>query len=418
MKNIVITNAYTWDNKGDAGILLGIIESLKKVYDDDVEFNVLSFTPDKDKTKYCVDKSIKNVYSNILNPRPYKHTKIGKLYAIIKLFFKMIYLQFMLKFCKEKLIKKNETFRIMNNSDIIVVCGGGFLGGKKFDSLMHLFQIYANTKFDKPVIVMGTSIEPIESTFIKKSTENILKRVDFIYARETITYEYLKTFLDEDKFTLIPDMAFMLKDIKEKNKIVELKNEKNLLIGITVRKWNFPNSSNPAQCMENYLNSVTSCMESIIEEKNAIFVFIPQVIVEYGNDTDIAKLIKEKISDKYKDRIIIIEDDLSPIELKTLIWNLDFFVGTRMHSNIFATSMGVPTVAIAYEKKTNGIMQTVGLQDYVVEINDISKEKLKEKIELMIQNSDEIRKQLDEKIKLIRAEISDKIEIVLKNKGE
>ena len=37
---IVITNAYTWYNKGDAGILLATIDVLKKVYKD-AEFSIL-----------------------------------------------------------------------------------------------------------------------------------------------------------------------------------------------------------------------------------------------------------------------------------------------------------------------------------------------------------------------------------------
>ena len=415
MKKITITNAYTWYNKGDAGILLGIINTLKEFYKNDVEFKILSFTPDEDKKRYCKDSTINDVYSNVLNPRPYKHTKIGKFYAIIKLFFRMIYLWIMLKFGKEKLVNSEESFKAMEESDIIVVCGGGFLGGKKFDSLMHLFQIYANTKFNKPVIIMGTSIEPIKNKIIKRYTEKVLKKVDYVYAREKITFDYLKSFMDKDKYALIPDMAFMLEDKKEKSQLIDFKKDNNILIGITVRKWNFPNSENPKKSMENYINAVTKCMEKNIKEKNAIFVFIPQVIVEYGDDTLVAKEIKKRITNENKDKFIILEEDLSPVELKTTIWNLDYFIGTRMHSNIFATTMGVPTVAIAYEKKTNGIMQTVGLDKYIVEIDEITEEKLEEKLDELIQNNEEIRKRLDKKIIEIREKIKQKIEIVFKN---
>ena len=93
---------------------------------------------------------------------------------------------------------------------------------------------------------------------------------------------------------------------------------------------------------------------------------------------------------------------------------MDYFVGTRMHSNIFATSMAVPTTAIAYEKKTNGIMETVGLQNYVVEINDITAEELYNKVEDMIINEKKIRIQLSSKINDIHKEILKKIEKVVK----
>ena len=178
-KTITITNAYTWYNKGDAGILLATIDTLKKIYSK-AEFNILSFTPDVDRKNYCKDSSIKEVYSNILNPHPYKKGKVGKTIAIIKLFFKMIYIQFGLTFFRKATINKYESLTALQNSDIIIVCGGGFLGGKKFDSLMHIYQIYVDTLFNKPVYVMGTSVEPIKNRFIKYFTDKVLKKVDFL----------------------------------------------------------------------------------------------------------------------------------------------------------------------------------------------------------------------------------------------
>ena len=62
MKKITITNGYTWYNKGDAGILLGTVNAIKDIYGNDVEINILSFTPEEDKKRYCRDKNIKNVF--------------------------------------------------------------------------------------------------------------------------------------------------------------------------------------------------------------------------------------------------------------------------------------------------------------------------------------------------------------------
>lgn len=415
MKKITITNAYTWYNKGDAGILLGIVETLKKIYNNDVEFTILSFTPDEDRKRYCEDSSIKNVYSNILNPHPYKHTKIGKIIAIFKLFFKMLKLQFLMKFNLKKTIKNNEILNALNESDIIIVCGGGFLGGKKFDSLQHLYQIYINTKFNKPVYLMGTSIEPIKNKIIKYFTEKILKKLDYIFARETITEKYLSEFMPKDKYTLIPDMAFMLENAKIEFPFVEeLRNNSNVLIGITMRNWNFPNVQDKTRAKENYINQMKDFMEHYIETKDAIFIFIPQVIVSYASDTDIAVEIKNKMQAKYKNNFIIRNDDWSPLEIKALIGNLDFFVGTRMHSNIFATSMYVPTLAIAYEKKTNGIMETVRQEEYIEEIDNINSESMKKKFNKLIENKDKVHEELIKVRKRIIEEIMTKTKIIFK----
>lgn len=257
---------------------------------------------------------------------------------------------------------------------------------------------------------MGTSIEPITNRFVKKVTEKILKKVDFIYAREVITFEYLKEFLPNDKFELIPDMAFMLEDVKIKLDYVNnWKKEYHNIYGITVRKWEFPEESNGMELFENYKKELAKFIEYKSEKDNSLFVFVPQVIVEYGNDANVAKEIRNLLQDKYKKHFVILEDDIHPNEVKQLIWNFDFFIGTRMHSNIFATSMGVPTIAIAYEKKTNGIMHTVKLDDYVLEMKSITFEDLKKISDLQIKNESEIRKNLKNIIVKIRGEIFDKI---------
>lgn len=411
---IVITNAYTWYNKGDAGILLATIDVLKKVYKD-AEFSILSFAPDTDRIKYSTDKSIKEVESNILNPHPYKHTKIGRILAIGKLFFKMLQMQIGLKLFRKNTIKKNKSLELLENADIIVVCGGGFLGGKKLDSLMHIYQIYVDTLFKKPVYVMGNSIEPISNKVVKKYTEGVLKRVDYIFAREKITEEYLKKILPFNKFCRIPDMAFSLEDKEyEFDYMDKLKKENDIIIGITVRNWNFPNVKDKNKAKENYLKAVADSMDFIIEKYNSVFVFVPQVIVEFGDDTETAKEIKKIM--KNSNKFVIRNDDYSPYEIKAMASNCDYFIGTRMHSNIFATSMKIPTTAIAYEKKTNGIMETVNMSDYVVEIDTITKEELIKTIEKMINDREEIIKTLNKRIPEIRKEIEEKTIKVLKGR--
>lgn len=410
---IVITNAYTWFNKGDAGILLATIECLKKIYGQNVEFNILSFTPLEDKKRYCTDKKIKNVYSNVLNPHPYKHTKLGKIIAIVKLFFSMIYQLLMSKLNINHLVKKYDNYKVLYEADLIVICGGGFLGGKKFDSIMHLFQIYINTIFNKKNIMMGTSIEPVSNKFLKNITEKILNRVDYIFAREIYTFNYLKEFMNYDKFTLIPDMAFMLDEIYEKdNNIEKYKKCGKKIYGLTVRNWNFPNEKDPKQKMEQYLYSIANLICEKTKNNEAVFVFVPQVIVDYGNDADVANEIMEMLPKNIKKNFIIVTDDLSPTEIKKLIGNFDFFIGTRMHSNIFATSMRIPTIAIAYEKKTNGIMHMLGLDDYVIEMNNISYEKIKSVLKLAEENKKNIVKNLNEKISLIKQEIMEKLKVI------
>lgn len=404
MKKIVITNAYTWYNKGDAGILLGIVNTLKEIYSDDIEITVLSFTPEEDKKRYCVDETIVDVKSNILNPFPYKKTKTGKIFAIAKLVLKMISIYLGLKLFKNIVIKKIDSLKSLSEADEIIVCGGGFLGGKKYDSLMHVFQIYVNTLFKVPVILLGASVEPMKSGLIKYYTEKTLLKLDEIYARETITYSILEGIIAKDKLFLIPDMAFMLEEGIVRGKYMSNLSEKAAIyVGITVRDWNFPNLPDRRIAQENYEKSLADAMEFIYDKYDAHFIFIPQVIAETNNDLLTAVKIQERLCNP--EIFKIMDDDMSPLEIKGFISNLDFFIGTRMHSNIFATSMNCPTLAIAYEKKTNGIMETVGMTEYILEIDDITTESIIQKFDKLVLNKNDIKSNLSKNIITIKENV-------------
>ena len=54
-----------------------------------------------------------------------------------------------------------------------------------------------------------------------------------------------------------------------------------------------------------------------------------------------------------------------PSEMKWLIARLDWFCGTRMHACIAGLSSGVPTAAIAYSLKTQGVFESCGVGDAV-----------------------------------------------------
>ncbi|MZK52737.1 polysaccharide pyruvyl transferase family protein [Clostridium beijerinckii] len=412
-RKITITNGYTWYNKGDAGILLGTVNAIKQIFGENVEINILSFTPNEDRIRYCKDKNVKNVYSNILNPFPVRKTFFYKSIAILKLFFNMSIHFFKFNVLRNKFINNQDNLKVLKDSDLIVVCGGGFLGGKKLNSFIHLYQMYVNSKFDKPTILWGTSIEPFKNVILKKYTIRRIKELNHVFPRETITNDLLSDIIEKSKCTLIPDMAFMLENIqKEFKEVTELRKRFDNVFGLTVREWHFPNSEDKNKSRENYIISITKMIEHYAEIQNAVFMFIPQVIFAGDDDSIIASEIKERLDEKYKDNLIINKTDWSPVEIKSLINNFDIFIGTRMHSNIFATSMAVPTVAIAYEKKTNGIMETVELSDYVVEIDTITTKELIKKIDQCFGNRESISKNLQERIIEIKSDIIEKSKFI------
>ena len=102
-------------------------------------------------------------------------------------------------------------------------------------------------------------------------------------------------------------------------------------------------------------------------------------IEEFGNDSgdeQIFKDIKSYIKPQFCDNIHFISDEITYMEMKGILRDAKFFVGSRMHSNIFALQQGVPVVAISYQPKTEYIMYSLDLSDYSLPIINLCKDGL------------------------------------------
>ena len=402
---IVITNAYTWGNKGDAGILLGTIDTLLDIYGNQLEVDILTFSPELDRKHYMGLPGVHGVYENVLSPYWPNSLHIPVQYLNV---VRGISQRIRLVFDEDSL--NNKSYRAIREADYVIACGGVYLGGNSWaGNYIHLFLIDTCLKMNKKVVMVGNSVEPSTNHYVKRRLYQTLSKLESVFAREVITYSFLTENLGLKNVELIPDMAFMLKPSKNRFNMRETYqiSQNQLLIGITVRKC-----SEDQNKVNRYVRTMAEIMNKVISNKNAHFVFIPQVRFLNDDDLEIAQSIKNHLDNK--NHFSLIDKDFSPSEIKTMIGECDIFFGTRMHSNIFATSMRIPTVAIAYQKKTNGIMQMLGLSDYVINIEDLEKSDCYATIEKCIENKNKISKHLDVVIPKIQSDITTKVGNFLK----
>jgi colanic acid/amylovoran biosynthesis protein len=85
-----------------------------------------------------------------------------------------------------------------------------------------------------------------------------------------------------------------------------------------------------------------------------------------------------------------------------IISQLCAVVGMRYHSNIFSAKMGTPFVSVAYEQKMHGFMKRSKLDDYCIDVNDLTEEGLKEKFSLLVKNYQNYKQFLDDKMEVFR----------------
>jgi colanic acid/amylovoran biosynthesis protein len=166
------------------------------------------------------------------------------------------------------------------------------------------------------------------------------------------------------------------------------------LIGIALRDNLYP-----------HLNEISKVINYLILNMDASIIFIPHfssldTSYFYYDPRFIARKLLEKID--ARERITVIQGEYTVEELRGLIGKCDLFIGAYMHANISALSMCVPTIAISYSHKTYGIMDSVGLSELVLNINELTATNLINKIEKMYNNIHKYREHLKQCIPIIQ----------------
>lgn len=405
MPHFVITDVNSSYNKGDAAIVIGMLKILRKSYPES-EISVLSLTPNEDRKYYS--KYGAKTYDRLFN---YYTRKVNRILLIPEYLVKMF---LYLLWTRMDFIPVGKNARmilsIYRSADLVISCGGGTLGGNIIVSMTKsLFPIYLAKKLGKKVLLSAQSIEPFSSNIIKFLTRFVLNRIDIITVREKYSLELLKSLGIKGPVYLKADTAFLV-DAESLDSGYSLLNEAGvprndkLRVGVTVRDWMFPHESRRIKKVQ-YLSAVTTAVERIIEETGAMVIFFPNVIFgPHEDDRILSFQIKGRVRKPSSDNIFVLTKNYSPEQLKAMIGTMDIFVGTRIHSIIFAVSMNVPSAAIAYQRKHYGIMEMVGLEDYVLDISDIDADKLTTLVQKLKNNRDAIIKRVKEKISIVQDE--------------
>jgi colanic acid/amylovoran biosynthesis protein len=147
------------------------------------------------------------------------------------------------------------------------------------------------------------------------------------------------------------------------------------------------------KAQQRYEQAVAQALDNVIGTLHAHVVFIPQVTANKGDDD---RIVSRRVRDimQHTSAITLVSDTPDHHHIKALYDNLDILLGTRFHSVIFSLTSHVPVLAIEYEHKTSGIMRDLGLEDWVIKIEDVTTPRLTELLQKLIQERTDYQSQL------------------------
>ncbi len=398
---IVITNSHG-NNRGDEAAQRSMINSLKTLIPN-AEFTVLTVSPDG-----------LQLQENVRILRTFSASKKTVLFIVLWTFFRSLGIR-LPTFNKGHNIF--EAIEEMANADIIISAPGGPYFGDLYASheiQEHLLHICVSKILRKPVMIYGPSMGPFKKRWRNIIRKYILNKVEIITLRDHISMKHLDNLnLTKPLVYLTADSAFQdiidinkdeVKGILLKEKIIKAQNKnvnKKILIGITPAgaEWNYRYSTKPQKNQEKYNQIIAKIIDYLIDKFDATIVFFPQL---YGNSDDMP-LINEivKMVDR-KDNVKVLSKTWNSEIQQAVISQMDLVIGNRYHSVIFALKGKIPTVCLAYEHKSVGIMHMVGLDKFVININDLTYENLIVTIDQAWNQREKIRKRLNSQMEIVR----------------
>jgi colanic acid/amylovoran biosynthesis protein len=222
--------------------------------------------------------------------------------------------------------------------------------------------------------------------------------------REPVSLEFLHRLnLNQPSLYLLPDTAFTFRGVPRpiaENWLHEHGIDlvkKRPLLGLTAINWGAQNRDFKRQ--SEYEEACAEAIRYFVCDLGGRAILFSQVTgpSDDSDDRIPARRIKAKLPD-ISDSIVLLEEQLPPELLKTLYGQMDVFIGTRMHSNIFALTEGVPVIAIGYLHKTRGIAAMLKLEKWVVDIQKINSKTLMEKLAVLWQERDTLKAQITSEI--------------------
>ncbi len=257
---------------------------------------------------------------------------------------------------EDKLIAAQKMYeKALSEIDHNTICIG--IGGDNYCyPNWHRQVIFLNTakKCGARCVLWGCSIQP---NMINEAMIDALKKHDMIYARESITYEKLMSIginniklVYDSAFNLIPEKIALSYDIS--GRIIAIN-----ISPLTIRRE------------KNLLNYFILMTKSLLKNSDYLLM-VHHVITPADDDRDASYTLFSQLSTEERKKVYFIPDNANAAQIKYLISKCEMLVCCRTHASIAGYSSCVPTLAVSYSVKADGIGKDLGMEQWVIPISE------------------------------------------------
>lgn len=251
---------------------------------------------------------------------------------------------------------------VLASSTVLIASGGDVFSSDYGGLFRHLRPLQIGLKLNIPVIFLAHSIGPFKTEEEAEAWTRVAREATLITVREPASYQYLTEDLGlpEDCVHQTADVAFLLKACAPPSTA-----SWRDAYGITGDRPLVAIA--PSQGIASYahvdadvhLDAWVRTTEMLVQDMGAEVIIIPHVQQSLPNNDDriIATALLKRL--RHPERVTLAGWDHSAAEFKGIISESELVVAERMHACIAGLGSSVPTVAVGYSVKADGVMRSL-----------------------------------------------------------
>jgi colanic acid/amylovoran biosynthesis protein len=420
MKIGVLGATFETGNMGLGALAAGTIQCLRHRFPD-VQVYLLDFSREATLREARING--KQLAVPLLNMRYSKKLFLAN-NIVVLLLLAMLSRLLPGKRLRNALLARNRYLREIAETQLFVSLAGGdsFADIYGFGRLIYVtLPQWLVLLAGKRLLLMPQTYGPFKGSAAKIIARSVLNGAAVIYSRDLAGVEDVRGMLGlEPKSTKIRfchDVGFLLEPAAPAQpNIVGVSIDRvagSCLVGINVSGLLYMEGytrNNMFGLKVNYADLIRRLVEDFLSDPSIKVLLIPHVFGEDAeSDTAACEKLYAELGPAYAGRLGTVRGRYNQNEIKWIIGQCDFFVGSRMHACIAAISQAVPALSVAYSGKFIGVMKTVGVESLVADPRKLTADEILMQVRSGFANRAELKRQLQVTMPQVKKSILDTI---------
>lgn len=414
VKVVLLGAGFDTGNMGVAALASGTMASVLDAFPD-AEVYLLDYG--REAKVYDVRYRDRTFQAELINLRFSKQLFLPN--NIARLLGTVLLLRMLPPAVRQGLIQRNQWLSAINGGHIV----GAISGGDSFSDIYGLRRLLYVTlpqvlvlMLQRPLILLPQTYGPFKSRLARAIARFVLKRAHRIYSRDTTGLNVVRELIPDSgpAVEFAYDMGFALEPQAPPQStvasLVQLKDGRPL-VGLNVSGLLYVGGytgNNMFGLKADYRKLLLLIVEHFATRLDCNLLLIPHVFGDWQeSDSSAAAEFWRDLPAKGKSRVHCLEGRFDHHQIKYIIGQCDFFLGSRMHACIAALSQCVPSVALAYSRKFLGVMRSIDMEEVVADLSENDEAQVMVRVVNAYSSRARIREQLGDTIPGVKRKILD-----------